>query len=277
MIDIQMILGAAAGAGFLGSFILLLYAKKKTDAANDTLNRIHDQWKHTKRDIENERREATLKIKDEIYKKRSEFDLELKRDRLDLDRLQNKVNVKFEALEKKEQQIDEIRQEVQRKERDLSRAEDSLRIHENKLKNIYNELVAKLERTASMSRDEARQALFDTLDAEVKLTNQKWIAKVEDEARQVAKEKANKIVVTAMQRYTSDAVAIHSSGVVHLPNEEMKGRIIGKEGRNIKSLEMATGMEFVIGETPEIITISGFNTIRREIAKRTLECSYRKE
>ena len=74
-----------------------------------------------------------------------------------------------------------------------------------------------------------------------------------------------------MQRYTADQVAPHSSGVVHLPNEEMKGRIIGKEGRNIKSLEMATGMEFVIGETPEIITISGFNPIRREVAQRALE------
>ena len=140
-----------------------------------------------------------------------------------------------------------------------------------KLKNLYNELNCKLERIANMSRDEAKQALFDTLEAEVRLANQKWIQKVEEEAKQVAKEKATRIVVTAMQRYTADQVAPHSSGVVHLPNEEMKGRIIGKEGRNIKSLEMATGMEFVIGETPEIITISGFNPIRREIATRTLE------
>ena len=95
--------------------------------------------------------------------------------------------------------------------------------------------------------------------------------KVEEEAKQVAKEKAIQIVVTAMQRYTADQVSPHSSSVVHLPNEEMKGRIIGKEGRNIKALEMATGMEFVIGETPEIITISGFNPIRREIARRSLE------
>ena len=79
------------------------------------------------------------------------------------------------------------------------------------------------------------------------------------------------IVIGAMQRYTADQVAPHASSVVHLPNDEMKGRIIGKEGRNIKSLEMATGMEFVIGDTPEIITISGFNPIRREVARRTLE------
>ncbi len=120
-------------------------------------------------------------------------------------------------------------------------------------------------------REEARQALFKMLESEVKLSNEKYIQKVEDDARQEAKEKAIQIIVGAIQRYTADQVSTTSSGVVHLPNDEMKGRIIGKEGRNIKSLEMATGMEFVIGDTPEIITISGFNPIRREIAKRSLE------
>ena len=85
------------------------------------------------------------------------------------------------------------------------------------------------------------------------------------------KEQAIQIIVTAMQRYTAEQVSSHSSSVVHLPNDEMKGRIIGKEGRNIKALEMATGMEFVIGETPELITISGFNPVRREVARRSLE------
>ena len=122
-----------------------------------------------------------------------------------------------------------------------------------------------------MNREEARKALFDALEDEVMLSNQKYIQKVEEDARTFAKEKAIGVVVTAMQRYTAEQVAPHSSGVVHLPNDEMKGRIIGKEGRNIKSLEIATGMEFVIGDTPEIITISGFNPIRREVARRSLE------
>lgn len=263
--------GVLAGGGLLAGIALIFYAKKQIASAQFMLDEAQERWKNTKRDIENERRESFLKIKDEIYKKRNDFDLEMKRERLELDRLQNKLNAKYEGIEKKEQQIDEARHEMQQKERNISRMEDSLRSNELKLKNLYSELLVKLERIAGMSRDEAKQALFDTLDAEVKLANQKWIAKVEEEARQVAKEKANRIVVTAMQRYTSDLVAPHSSGVVHLPNEEMKGRIIGKEGRNIKSLEMATGMEFVIGETPEIITISGFNPIRREVAKRALE------
>lgn len=271
MLEMIILLGLLACGGLLAGIALLYYAKQQIATAQSMLGEAQERSKSTKRDIENERREAFLKIKDELYKKRNDFDLEIKRERLELDRLQNKINSKYEGIEKKEQLVDEARQEMQQKERTISRLEDTLRASELKLKNIYNELLVKLERIATMSRDEAKQALFDTLDAEVKLSNQKWIAKVEEEARQVAKDKANRIVVTAMQRYTSDLVAPHSSGIVHLPNEEMKGRIIGKEGRNIKSLEMATGMEFVIGETPEIITISGFNPVRREVAKRALE------
>ena len=239
--------------------------------ANDMLKKANERWKNTKREVENERREALLKIKDEIFKKRSEFEMEVKRERLELDRLQSKLNAKYEGIEKKEQSIDEIKRELQQKERSLSRSEDMIRANEAKLKNLYTELISKLERVSSMTRDEAKQSLFDTLQAEVQLANQKWIQRVEEETRQLAKERANQIIIAAMQRYTAEQVSPHSSSVVHLPNDEMKGRIIGKEGRNIKALEMATGMEFVIGDTPEIITISGFNPVRREVARRSLE------
>lgn len=255
----------------IAGFLLLFYAKRKIDHASKMLNQSKEVRKNAKRDIETERREASLKIKDEIYKKRSDFEVEIKRDRIELDRLKNKLNSKYEYIESKEQRLDELKRELQQKERNFSRIEDNLRMNETKLKKVYNELISKLERLSNMTRDEARQTLLDTLEAEVKLSNQKWVQKVEDEARQNAKEKANQLVVSAMQRYTADQVAPNSSGIVNLPNDDMKGRIIGKEGRNIKALEMSTGMEFVIGETPEIITISGFNPVRREIARRALE------
>lgn len=164
-----------------------------------------------------------------------------------------------------------MKRELQQKERNLTRLSDQLRANEVKLKTLYTELVAKLERVSGMTVDEARGALYETIENEVKLSSEKWVQKVEEETREIAKERSANIVIGAMQRYTSEHVSQHAAGVVHLPNEEMKGRIIGKEGRNIKSLEMATGMEFVIGEAPESITISGFNPIRREVAKRTLE------
>lgn len=255
----------------IGAILLLLYARKRIAEANELLFDSKNKWKDVKREIENERRESALKIKDEIYKKRSEFELEMKRERVELDRLQNKLNAKYESIEKKEQHIDELRRDLQEKERNLLRKEDGLRANEAKLKILYNDLIIKLERTSNMTREEARKELAHALEDEVRLSNQKYIQKIEEEARQTGKERAMDIVIGAMQRYTADQVAPHASSVVHLPNDEMKGRIIGKEGRNIKSLEMATGMEFVIGDTPEIITISGFNPIRREVARRTLE------
>ena len=266
MIQLILLLNIIGAAGITAALILLFYAQKKRQQAKDLFVQSDEKLKNVKQHIINEKREALLKLKDELFHKRKEFDLELKRDKLELERLQAKLNSKHDSLDKKEEHIDQLRLELQQKERSLSHIEDTLRSSENKLKTLYNDLLAKLERISNMSRDEAKQTLLDTLDAEVRLSSQKLIQKIEDEARQTAKERSIDITVTAMQRYTTDQVSIHSSGLVHLPNEEMKGRIIGKEGRNIKSLEMATGMEFIIGDSPDI-TISGFNPIRREVAR----------
>ncbi len=251
--------------------MLLVLAKRRHDKARHVSLETQQKCEDIKKEIETERREASLKLKDELYKKRSEFELEIKRERVELERFQTKLNVKYDAIEKKEQRLEETQRELQQKERALSRLADQLRINEQKLKQLYDELITKLEHVASMTREEARQTLFQTLEAEVRHTQEKWVQKVEEEARQGAKERTIEILVTAMQRYVAEQVTLHSSSVVHLPNEEMKGRVIGKEGRNIKALEMSTGMEFVIGDTPEVITISGFNPIRREVARRTLE------
>ncbi len=253
------------------AIVLLFLAKRKMDKASLIFNEAQEKWKHVKRDIEVERREASLKLKDELHKRKNEFEFEMRREKLELERFQAKITSKYENIEKKEQRLDDLSQELQQKERNLSRLSDRLRLDETKIKSLYTDLIAKLENISGMTRDEARQSLFDTLQAEVRLTSEKWLQKVEEDVRTTAKDRSIQLVVSAMQRYTADQVAPHSSGVVHLPNEEMKGRIIGKEGRNIKSLEMATGMEFVIGDAPEIITISGFNPIRREVAKRALE------
>lgn len=270
-ITLSEIFGMLGAISMAVGFIILIVAWRKFTQANQMSSQAQDAWKNVKRDVENERRESLLRLKDELHKRRNEFEIEIKRERLELERFQNKINGKYEAIEKREQRLEELSLELQQKERNLSRASDKLRINENKIKTLYDELIVKLENISNMTREEARKELADNLESEVRLSSERWIQKVEEEARQTAKERANQIVVTSMQRYSSDQVAPHASGVVHLPNEEMKGRIIGKEGRNIKALEMSTGMEFVIGDAPEIITISGFNPIRREIARRSLE------
>jgi ribonuclease Y len=251
--------------------MLLFSARKKHHEADELLNRSHEKLKNMKRDMENERRESLLRVKDEVHKRRLDFEMDIRKERADFDKQQQRLAEKYESIEKKEEQIDELKTELQHKERKLSRTAELLHANEEKMKVLYTELVAKLEVISGMSREQAKNELTNSLQAEVQLSNQKWIQKVEDESRQIAKDKAIAITVTAMQRYTVDQVNIHSSNIVQLPDQKMKGRIIGKEGRNIKALEMATGMEFVIDESSENITISGFNPIRREIARRALQ------
>lgn len=271
MIEYMQILAGSFGVGLVSGIIAVLFYYRTQQKSLTELKREQSRARaRNKEDLERERRDALLKIKDEIHKRRSDFELESKKARIELQHLQHKYQKKEDTLERREGILDELRNELQQKERDLAKRLDRLNTDEVQLKRIYEDLVLKLEKISGMTRDEAKKVLTESLQDEVKFDNQKWIAKVEEDTRLQAKEKATDIVCTAIQRFLSEQVTLHSSSVIQLPNEEMKGRIIGKEGRNIKALEMATGMEFVIGETPEIITISGFNPVRREIAKRAL-------
>ena len=142
-ISLQIILGAIGFVIALISLFLIFYAQKKTKQASLMLHQADEQLKNVKFAIDTERREAAIKLKDETYRKRKEFELELKRERLELDRLQSKLNTKYEGLEKKEEQFDEMRRDMQQKERELLRAEDTFRANETKLKNLYAELIGK--------------------------------------------------------------------------------------------------------------------------------------
>ncbi len=259
------------GAVIALSAVVLLFAQQKLARARRVLADSQEKLHTISREVENERREASLKIRDEIYRRRKEFEEEIKRERQDFDRLQQKVLTRDEDLQKRELRLDELKLELQRRERELLRSSDQLRLNEDKLKTLYQDLIVKLEQIGGMTKFEAQTVLLEKLKDEVYYTQEKWITKIEEEFRQRAKERVSDIIIGAMQRYTPEIVDSATSAVVHLPKEDLKGRVIGKEGRNIKALEMATGMEFIIGESPEIITISGFNPIRREIARRALE------
>ncbi len=166
MIEFGLLLTIINSIGLLIIAIMLLYAQKKIKKAHKMMSDARDRWKNTKRDIEAEKREALVKLKDDIYRKRKEFEFDRKRERLELDRLQNKLNTRYDSIEKKEQQCDELRQELQQKERNLSRSSDMLLVNETKLKNLYDELIVKLEQISNMSKNDAKQTLFDTLKAE---------------------------------------------------------------------------------------------------------------
>lgn len=255
----------------IGGVVLLVIGFNVLSRARRSLHEADLERGIMLKEIANERREAQFKLKDELYQKRTEFKNELKREQVEIERSLAKLSAQREALEEKEKVVLSAKSEIQQKERELSRLTDQLRANQERVKLISQELSSKLEKIAYMTQEEARQALFEALESEVRHSHEKWLQKVEDEARTNARDRAMRIIVDVMQRYASEYVSSNSSCVVVLPSDDMKGRIIGKEGRNIKVLEMTTGVDIIIDDTPGIITVSGFNPVRREIARRSLE------
>lgn len=225
----------------------------------------------SQKDIAAERREAHIQLKDELQRKRLEFKSELKREQFELERLQTKITAQRDALTEKEREIFSAKSDLQQRERELLRSNEQMQAAQEKMRQLQADLSVRLERVAEMTQEEARKLLFETFEKEVRQTHERWLQKVEDEARVTAKERSARILIDVMQRYTAEYVASNTSCVVQLPSDDMKGRIIGKEGRNIKVLEMATGVDVIIDDTPSVITLSGFNPVRREIARRSLE------
>ncbi len=267
MIDLIYSWAFGAGIGSMATIFFFYARRKQLVYAKMQAQEILEK---TKSRVEQERRDMLLDLKNEMHRRRTDFDLEMKKARIDATQLQGKIQKRQDMLDHRESVLDDLRQELQQKERDFSRRLDTLSNDEVKIKRLYDDFMTKLERLSGMGTEEAKRILLESLEREVLLSQQKWLAKVEAETNDCAKEKTIRILCNSMERYLAETVTMHSSSVIQLPNEEMKGRIIGKEGRNIKALEMATGMEFVIGDTPEIITISGFNPIRREVARRAL-------
>jgi ribonuclease Y len=266
---IDLIYGLIIGAGCGSSATVFFFYKKRKQLVYAKIQ-AQEMLEKAKNKAEQERRDMLLDLKNELHRRRSEFDLEIRKSRVDASQIQAKIQKRQDTLDHRETVLDDLRQELVQKERDVARRLDTLSNDEIKIKRLYDDFVTKLERLSGMGTEEAKRILLESLEHEVTMSQQKWIAKVEAETKDIAKDKTIRTLCNTMERYLAETVTMHSSSVIQLPNEEMKGRIIGKEGRNIKALEMATGMEFVIGDTPEIITISGFNPIRREVARRSL-------
>lgn len=270
-----MIVASIAGGmllGMIGSWIIRkLRGSLAASRLQNTLETAQRQLDIIKKECDAERRDALSKLKEELHKRRTEVSAQLRKEQLELERAQMAFQAKSEKLQEREQRVEELQKSLQHTERNLSRISDQVRLNEHKVKVLSNELSAKLENISGMTKEEARKTLLKMLEEDVLIANKKWVQKAEEDARQGAKERVASILVNVMQRHASEHVVCHASGVVNLPSEDMKGRIIGKEGRNIKALEMATGMEFIVEGGVESITIAGFNPIRREVARRSLE------
>jgi len=208
------------------------------------------------REAKNIKKEAMIKAKDTLYQMKLEFERETRETREQL-QAQERNEQKGRGLKEKEKNLERIESELVQKQDEYER--------------LIEERKKELERVAGISREEAKQLLIESMESEARHEAIKLIKKIETEARESAKQKAEEIIALAIQRYAGEYVSEKTVAVVNLPNEEMKGRIIGREGRNIRAIEAATGVDLIIDDTPEAVIVSAFNPIRREVAKIALQ------
>jgi ribonuclease Y len=224
-----------------------------------------------KKDAAAIKKEAELHAKDSVLKERAEFEKEAREGRRELQNQEKRVIAKEEAIDKRVESMDKRDNEFARREQSLKAREKSLEDKFAESERQVDEARRHIEQVAGMTREEAKKSLIDQMVDEAKHESAKRIRVIEEEAKEGAIRKGQKVVALAIERLAGDFVAERSVTVFPLPNDELKGKIIGREGRNIRALEAATGIDLIVDDTPETVVISGHNPIRREIARLSLE------
>ncbi|MDY2608614.1 MAG: Rnase Y domain-containing protein, partial [Lachnospiraceae bacterium] len=246
-------------------FLAIAHRKKSYEAkigsAEEKSREIIDEALKT---AETTKREAVLEAKEESIKTKNELEKESKERRAEIQRYEKRVLSKEEALDKKAEQIE-------RKEGSLAKREEELAKMREDVAKLNEQRVQELERISGLTSEQAKEYLLKTVEEEVKIDTAKMVKELESRAKEEASKKAKEYVVTAIQKCAADHVAETTISVVQLPNDEMKGRIIGREGRNIRTLETMTGVDLIIDDTPEAVIVSAFDPIRREVARIALE------
>jgi ribonucrease Y len=258
----------AFGLGFLLAYwVKGKIISQKSMAAEADAKRMLDD---AKRRAETLQKEAELEAKDRLFKMKSEFDAETSEARSDFKKEERRLAQKTENIEKKQDQAEKKEKEINRREKLLKKNEDVLSQKKKECDSLMEEQKVQLEKISSLTAEQAKELLIRAMENEARFEGAKKIKRIENEAKEEADKKAKKIIASAIQRYSGDFVAERTVSVVELPSDEMKGRIIGREGRNIRALEAATGIDLIIDDTPEAVVLSGFNPVRREVARLSL-------
>ena len=263
-------------AGFLLGVLLALcisWLRRKqrriqTELAQSTAARIIEE---AKKEVNAIRKEAEIQARDGILQAKMDFEKEARETRRELQGLEKRLINKEESLDKRVETGEKREAELGRQEASVKAREKAVEENRSECDRLGNEVRGQLERVAGMTREEAKKSLIDQMVEEAKYESAKRIRIIEEEAREEATRKGQKIVALAIERLAGDFVTERTVTVVALPNDDMKGRIIGREGRNIRALEAATGIDLIVDDTPESVIISGHNPIRREIARLSLE------
>ncbi|MEJ2706449.1 MAG: ribonuclease Y [Anaerolineales bacterium] len=252
LIPVALLLGAA-----LGYFLKQSQVEKEKQLHQDEATRILDEAKEKVREMEIQARDQAL----EIHKK---AEAEVERRRTELSREEDR-------LQKRREEVDNRVDRLERREQNLNKRQSAIDRRANEIEKLHEQQLDELQRISQMTRDDARQFLLDEVEQEARMDMARIIREVEMEAREEGEARARKLIATAIQRVASEHVNDLTTSVVPLPSDEMKGRIIGRNGRNIHAFEQAAGVDVIVDDTPEAVTISCFDAVRREVARRALE------
>ncbi len=268
MLNIIIFIAIALVSTYVGYILRRYVAERKI---RDAETKAKDILEQAKKEAQDKRREIELEAKDLLYRMRQDFERETKDRRQEilnsekrLTQKEENIDRRLELLEKKEKEI-ELRQDNVRKQEEAIKAKDG------QLHQLIAEEKERLQKISSLSAEEAKHILLSRLNDELNTEKAVFIKRQEEEIRSMVDKKAREIISLAIQRCAAEHAVESTVSVVALPNDDMKGRVIGREGRNIRALEMATGVDVIIDDTPEAVTLSGFDTVRREIARLSLE------
>ena len=271
MYEIWMIF-AIVGFALLGAlvgFYLRQRLFKNHQASSEMLStRIVDE---AKKEAETIKKEAIIQAKENLLKVKTEFEKEARERKGELENLEKKIRAKEESVDKRIDQLSLKEASVESRDKSLVGREAAFNEKQERLNRMIEEQKQKLEMIAGISSEEAKTYLMQSMETEAKRDAASLIRKIEEDAKRMADKQAREIVAYSIQRYAGDFVAENTVSVVNLPSDEMKGRIIGREGRNIRAIEAATGIDLIVDDTPEAVVLSSFDPVRREVARISLE------
>jgi len=253
---------------FVGATIVLVFNKLKVSVAQKEADKlIHD----AKKEAEKAKRDGILELKEESFKLKKQTDEEIKEKKKELNELSQRIDNREKSLDKRDELLTQREKNLDQKDKDLLAQQKEIQEKDAKMENIIKEQIALLEKISGFSKEKARDLVMKKVEEEMSREISIYLKEREDEAKLEADKKAKDILVSSMQRYSNDVSSEQTVTTVELPNDEMKGRIIGREGRNIRTIEAVTGVDLIIDDTPEAIVLSSFDPLRRQIAKVTLE------
>lgn len=266
----EILISAAAliAAVFLGYFINVSISRRKLQSSETLSARILDE---SRKEAENIKKEAILQAKDHLLKSKAEFEKESRERKSDLETLERRIRSKEENLDKRMDLLVQKESSMEQREKGISAKEAQYHEKHSRLDQMIEEQRKNLEKIAAISSEEAKNLLIQSMEGEAKRDAALVLRKIEEETKRNSEKLSREVIAYAVQRFAGDFVTENTVSVVSLPNDEMKGRIIGREGRNIRAIEAATGIDLIIDDTPEAVVLSSFDPVRREVAKISLE------